>query len=142
MSYPGNAESGIVSSSLSDFSQQLNPTDGVAIHAACDLLFVHRDAERDSRETRVEEIEAALAFIGEHLTPTATDLKKDIGSIEGLTPEIKFNLMEIMHLKTFGDLAELTEYDFTVQNRPVKNTIKQVESVLAVKVVEDRRIST
>lgn len=31
----------------------------------CELLFVHRDAERDSRERRVEEIMAALSRIGE-----------------------------------------------------------------------------
>ena len=30
----------------------------------CELLFVHRDAERESREKRVEEIEAALAQAG------------------------------------------------------------------------------
>lgn len=34
----------------------------------CDLLFIHRDAERESRQTRVSEIERALAGVGSSQT--------------------------------------------------------------------------
>ncbi len=37
----------------------------------CDLLFVHRDSERESREARVEEISAALVKLGQNGLPPA-----------------------------------------------------------------------
>ena len=36
----------------------------------CDLLFVHRDAERGTRERRVQEIHKAVADLSEGLSPT------------------------------------------------------------------------
>ena len=36
----------------------------------CDLLFVHRDAERETREKRVQEIHAAVADLPAGLSPT------------------------------------------------------------------------
>ena len=36
----------------------------------CDLLFVHRDAERDPRQVRVEEIGRAMAEVGQSPPPT------------------------------------------------------------------------
>ena len=36
----------------------------------CDLLFVHRDAEREPREARVEEIQKALAEVTKERPPT------------------------------------------------------------------------
>ena len=39
------------------------------VYYPCDLLFVHRDAERESRESRVQEIDEAVACLPEGLSP-------------------------------------------------------------------------
>jgi len=39
------------------------------VYYPCDLLFVHRDAERESRESRVQEIDEAIACLPEDLSP-------------------------------------------------------------------------
>lgn len=37
------------------------------VYYPCDLLFVHRDAERESRESRVQEIDEAVACLPEEM---------------------------------------------------------------------------
>lgn len=37
----------------------------------CDLLFIHRDAEREARQVRVEEVQNALAEAAQVITPPA-----------------------------------------------------------------------
>ncbi len=39
------------------------------VYYPCDLLFVHRDADRETREKRVQEIEETVACLSEGLTP-------------------------------------------------------------------------
>lgn len=39
------------------------------VYYPCDLLFVHRDAERESRESRVQEIDEAVACLPEEMSP-------------------------------------------------------------------------